>query len=164
MNFVFVEKEPVKRSERRVEAAPDKGQLPVLIGRQEQPRRMRPVAPAKPSDNRRANRKAVRLAGQVADGSHNSFACTVHDMSAMGAMLELHPQETRRNTSEIHLPERFFLVVENLLERSVVECYVMWRKGTRAGVQFVGPIDTTAKKLPARRAAPKSKPMGSVRR
>lgn len=164
MNFVFVEKEPVKRSERPVEAAPNKSQLPVLVGRQEQPRRVRPAAPVKPSDNRRANRKPVRLAGQVADGSHQSFACTVHDMSAMGAMLEMHPQETRRNGGELHLPERFYLVVENLLERSVVECYVMWRKGSRAGVQFVGPIDTTAKKLPTRKALAKAKPSISIRR
>ena len=85
-------------------------------------------------------------------------------MSAMGAMLEMHPQETRRHGGEMQLPERFFLVVENLLERSVVECYVMWRNGNRAGVQFVGPIDTTAKKLPARKAPAKAKPSISIRR
>ena len=164
MNFVFVEKEPVKRPECRVEAAPNKSQLPVLIGRQEQPHRGLPVAPSKPSDNRRANRKPVRLSGHVADGAQQSFACTVQDMSAMGAMLEMHPQERRRHGGEMQLPERFFLVVENLLERSVVECYVMWRKGFRAGVQFVGPIDTTAKKLPARQTLAKAKSSISVRR
>lgn len=164
MNFVFVEKEQTKRPERHIEAAPNKFQLPVLVGRQEQPRRMRPAAPAKPSDNRRANRKPVRLAGQVADSSQHSFACTVHDMSAMGAMLEMHPQETRRHGGEMRLPERFFLVVENLLERSVVECRVMWRNGSRAGVQFVGPIDSTAKKLPTRKANAKAKSAIPIRR
>jgi hypothetical protein len=86
-------------------------------------------------------------------------------MSAMGAMLELHPQETRRHGGEIQLPERFFLVMENLLERSVVECYVMWRRASRAGVQFVGPIDSTIKKLPTRKAlAGKGKPTVKIRR
>ncbi len=42
--------------------------------------------------------------------------------------------------------------MENLLERSVVECYVMWHRGSRAGVQFIGPIDSRTKKLPQRKA------------
>lgn len=155
MNFVFAESKQTKRAE---------AQLPVLVGRQEQPHQMRPMAAPKPRDKRRARRKPVRLTGHVADGSQLSFACTVHDMSAMGAMLELHPQDGRRYGGELHLPERFYLVVENLLERSEVECYVMWRNGNRAGVQFVGPINSTQKKLQARRPMAKTKPTISIRR
>ena len=47
--------------------------------------------------------------------------------------------------------------MENLIERSVVECYVMWHRGSRAGVQFIGPIDSQVKKLPQRKATAASK-------
>ena len=165
MNFVFLDKEPEKRAAPADAAKTPELQLPVVVAQQESTRRHRPAAPARDTENRRASRKSVRLAGRVGDGSQQSFSCTVHDMSAMGAMLELHPQESRRHGGEVQLPERFYLVMENLLERSVVECYVMWRRSNRAGVQFVGPIDSTMKKLPARKPqAGKAKPTISIRR
>ncbi|MEZ5923105.1 MAG: PilZ domain-containing protein [Hyphomicrobiaceae bacterium] len=164
MNFVFVEKEPAHRAKTAGEDKAIKEQLPIVVGQAPQPRRVHAPTPAKPADKRRARRKSVNLAGEVSDGSQQSFSCIVQDMSAMGAMLELHAQSGRRTGTEIQLPERFFLVIENLLERSVVECYVMWQRGHRAGVQFIGPIDTTAKKLPARRPSNKSKGAASLRR
>lgn len=147
MNFVFVEPE---RPARKAQAEPTEAQLPVVIAQAEAP--SRPAAPAKPSDNRRAHRKAVKLPANISD-ANQSFSCTVLDMSATGARLELHPRESRRHGGDIELPQRFFLVMENLIERSVVECYVMWHRGNRAGVQFIGPIDSHIKKLPQRKTA-----------
>ncbi|MFO1172287.1 MAG: PilZ domain-containing protein [Hyphomicrobiaceae bacterium] len=146
MNFVFVEPE---RPARKAQAESIVAQLPVVVAQAEAP--SRPAAAAKPSDNRRAHRKPVKLPANISDASQ-SFGCTVVDMSATGARLELHRRESRRHGGDIELPQRFFLVMENLLERSVVECYVMWHRGSRAGVQFIGPIDSRTKKLPQRKA------------
>jgi hypothetical protein len=165
MSFVFSHKEPEKSAAPADAAKTAEPKLPVVVAQQEPSRRLRPAAPTKETDNRRASRKSVRLAARVGDGSQQSFSCTVHDMSAMGAMLELHPQEIRRHGGEVQLPERFYLVMENLLERSVVECYVVWRLNNRAGIQFVGPIDSQVKRLPARKPqAGKGKPTISIRR
>ena len=148
MNFVFVEPE---RPARKGNAGPTEGQLPVVVAQAEAPARpAASAAAAKPSDNRRAHRKPVKLPANISD-AQQSFGCTVLDMSATGARLELHPRESRRHGGDIELPQRFFLVMENLLERSVVECYVMWHRGSRSGVQFVGPIDSQIKKLPQRK-------------
>lgn len=147
MNFIFVEPE---RPARKGQAEPSEGQLPVVVAQAEKP--SRPQAPAKPGDNRRAHRKPVKLPANISD-AHQNFGCTVLDMSATGARLELHPRESRRHGGDIELPQRFFLVMETLIERSVVECYVMWHRGSRAGVQFIGPIDSHIKKLPQRKTA-----------
>jgi hypothetical protein len=164
MSFDFVENEPAKPARPAGEAKAAGMQLPVLIAQQGQPPCSRPAAPAKPVDNRRASRKPVKLNGHVAGGAQQALSCTVIDMSAMGAMLEVQSHESRRHGGESQVPPQFYLVVENLLERSVVECQVIWQQGRRAGVQFVGPIDSTAKKLPARRPSPKTKPGNPFRR
>lgn len=155
MNFIFVEQD---QPARKTQAEQAKQQLPVVVALAEEQAAVRAAAPAKPLDNRRAHRKPVKLPANISD-AQQSFSCTVLDMSATGARLELHPRETRRHGAEIELPQRFFLVMENLLERSVVECYVMWHRGSRAGVQFIGPIDSQTKKLPQRKPpAGKDKP------
>lgn len=154
MNFVFVEPErPAKKGSAE---AGEAAQLPVLVAKAEIPPPRAAVRPADPSDNRRASRKPVRLPANISD-AHQTFGCTVLDMSATGARLELHPRESRRHGGDIELPQRFFLVMETLIERSVVECYVMWHRGSRAGVQFIGPIDSQVKKLPQRRPDAKGK-------
>jgi hypothetical protein len=153
MNFVFVEPE---RPANRSKAEQGDAQLPVLVAKAEAPPPRAAVAQSDPSDNRRAHRKPVKLPANISDASQ-SFGCTVLDMSATGARLELHPRESRRHGGDIELPQRFYLVMETLLERSVVECYVMWHRGARAGVQFIGPIDSQVKKLPRRPAGAKDK-------
>jgi hypothetical protein len=135
----------------------------VLVARQECPQPTAPATPTQSKEQRRAGRKPVRLKGQVADGRQQTYACTVIDMSAMGAMLQVHSYESRRHGGAIQIPPHFFLVVENLIERSVVECKVVWQIDGRAGVQFIGPIDSTVKKLPARKPSDKPK-QASLRR
>ena len=150
MNFVFVEKEPVLH-----EAPPARSgqhQLPALVQSPislARALRAKAPAPARPANRRIASRKHVRLTGEIALDATHWLTCTVHDMSATGASLEMRPQEFARHGRD-PLPDRFYLVIESLLERSVVECSVQWRKDDRAGVKFMGPIDATVKKLPPR--------------
>lgn len=126
-------------------------QLPVLVP-QPAPQRLRAVRPAAPSgpvNRRMGGRKPVKLSGQIYLGPNRWLACTVYDMSATGALLE-HTACDRGRGSSDPMPDRFFLVIESLLERSEVECLVKWRKDDRAGVKFMGPIDVTVRKLPTR--------------
>jgi hypothetical protein len=98
---------------------------------------------------RRDQRKPVNLAGHVDTSESRAVACTVRDMSASGAMLEIKGIQ-RAYGHSWQIPDRFRLVMETLVDRSIVECCVMWRRGDRLGVRFVSPLDTVVKKLAPR--------------
>lgn len=151
MNFVMIESSPAKPEDMLVVSgqaeAPAKHQLPVLA----RLNRIKAQAESKPINRRVSNRRPMKLDGAITVDSSNWIDCTVLDMSAGGAQLEIHSEGLRSHGRD-PVPERFFLVIDNLLERVVVECYVRWRNGLRAGVLFLGPIDATMKKLPVRAA------------
>jgi hypothetical protein len=152
MNFIVCADEPVRCEAPAAEAQPASPQsfpLPVLVDPPVAYRRPSPpprsAAAPGPSNRRIAARKRVKLLGQIYLGSSQWLSCTVHDMSATGALLEI--AEVDRHYTRDPLPDRFFLVIETLLERSEVECWVKWRKDRLAGVKFMGPIAATVKKL-----------------
>lgn len=104
--------------------------------------------PPKKSERRVGNRRPMKVGGNIGLDESHWLGCTVLDMSASGAMLQVpepsHPRDA--------VPDHFYLVIDNLLERCVVSCRVCWRHGDRLGVQFMGPIEATLKKAPARSA------------
>lgn len=146
MNFIILEAKPSART-----AAKDAGP------RTETPRspdlsrlkRTRPPVEAPSAGRRLASRKAVKLAADIAVDPSHWLTCTVRDMSATGAMLEVRAEDFPGYGRDL-LPDRFHLVIDGHLERSLVECWVRWRKGDQVGVQFLGPIKTDAKPPPVR--------------
>jgi hypothetical protein len=154
MNFVICAEDAVRREAPAASSQPADSQSCALLALGGSPTTFRrpsppprPAAAPGPANRRIAQRRRVRLHGQIYLGSSQWLACTVHDMSATGALLEL-IEEEHRHYARDPLPDRFYLVIETQLERSEVECWVKWRKDCRAGVKFMGPIAATVKKLP----------------
>jgi hypothetical protein len=111
---------------------------------------VKPTIPetAKTPDNRRFNvRKALKVAGNIGIDAHHQLGCTVLDMSGSGVMLRLDAPPANRRQAP---PDRFYLVIDNILERWVADCSVCWRDGDRLGVKFMAPIEVTVKKRAAR--------------
>jgi len=84
------------------------------------------------SDKRRQRRRAVYTRMRVAvEGSSDFIDCTMTDLSAGGARLELR--------KGIQLPDYFVLVLshDGRLRR---QCSVAWRTSTSIGVEFI-PFD-----------------------
>jgi hypothetical protein len=79
----------------------------------------------KPADARKSERRASNAAGTVYDGS-TAIPCQLVDISSGGAGLLFADCPT--------IPQVFILTVpvENLQRR----CGIVWRRGTRIGVQF----------------------------
>ena len=77
-------------------------------------------------ESRRASRRRVLKAGAIEFSSGGAISCTVKNLSATGAALEVQ--------SSIDLPDRFKLIVQtDNLNRP---CRVAWRKERRIGVTF----------------------------
>jgi hypothetical protein len=83
--------------------------------------------PAKPQgpDKRKAARRVLLKTGRIRFGK-TSENCTVRDMSAGGACIEV--------ADAMNVPERFSLVLE--MESAARKCVVMWRRERQLGVKF----------------------------
>ena len=153
MDFVMVEDVPVAQA--LVPYSPPPTEVPPpqvspLLARIQKIKA--PPIDNRPVNRRFGNRKSLGLLGHIEYNGVLWTNCTVLDMSAGGAQIEVRP-DPRRGPSHDFLPEVFHLIIENLLERSVARCQVRWHSGNRYGVLFLGPIDATIKRLPRRSAA-----------
>jgi hypothetical protein len=77
-------------------------------------------------ESRRASRRRVLKAGAIEFSSGGTISCTVKNLSATGAALEV--------VSPLYIPDRFKLIVQtDNLNRP---CHVVWRKERRIGITF----------------------------
>ncbi|MGL4264218.1 MAG: PilZ domain-containing protein [Afipia sp.] len=74
---------------------------------------------------RKSPRRRVLKAGKISF-SGGAVTCTIRDLSATGAALEI--------TSPIDVPDEFTLVIE--MEHLKRNCRVVWRKDRRLGICF----------------------------
>jgi hypothetical protein len=77
------------------------------------------------TDKRKATRRTVLKTGRIRFGQ-SSETCTVRDMSATGAAIEL--------AHSASAPDKFELVLE--MESAARNCTVVWRKDRQLGVKF----------------------------
>jgi hypothetical protein len=75
---------------------------------------------------RKAPRRKVLKGGSISFGG-GAITCTVHNLSATGASLEV--------KSPNDIPETFGLVLE--MEHAKRTCKVVWRREKRIGVHFM---------------------------
>lgn len=77
-------------------------------------------------DRRTAPRRRVLKAGMIQFGKDGAVPCTVRNISATGAALEV--------TSPLWFPDRFTLVVVS--DGLSKPCHVVWRREKRIGIAF----------------------------
>lgn len=87
---------------------------------------------------RRARRKVTALPGLITFRTMRlQIPCTIADMSATGAKLQLPRSAERAYGSLEHLPERITLVMR--ADRLQVDCAIAWRRTNCLGVRYLGP-------------------------
>ena len=79
------------------------------------------------SELRRTQRLRTFKGGSIMFGVAAPVDCTIRNMSATGAALEVE--------SQVGIPAEFVLLIKP--ERIQRNCRVAWRSATRIGVQFV---------------------------
>ena len=79
------------------------------------------------SELRRTQRLRTFKGGSIMFGVATSLDCTIRNMSATGAALEVE--------SQVGIPAEFVLLIKP--ERTRRNCRVAWRSATRIGVRFV---------------------------
>jgi hypothetical protein len=77
-------------------------------------------------ERRKVQRHRTFKAGHIAFNRAGTIDCRVHNLSPLGACLEV--------ASQIGIPDDFVLLVEN--EHLKQPCHVIWRHGGRLGVEF----------------------------
>lgn len=86
-----------------------------------------PVA-AQSADARQASRRRVLKAGIAASNERRlTVACSVRDLSAVGARL--------RSDGSVAIPDTFELLIDT--DGLEADCQVVWRKGNEVGVRFL---------------------------
>jgi hypothetical protein len=78
-------------------------------------------------DRRRINRTDVSISAKIGFRDKQPIACTIRNVSPMGALLEF--------STDIVLPENFRIVVASKI--FTADCEVRHHKGRFAGVMFV---------------------------
>jgi hypothetical protein len=106
-------------------------------------------------DNRRWARRKPRNtpATIMFAGITTPIACLVRDTSSTGAMIEMIRDRYNSEGSTGVVQDEFTLTIT--LDRTSVECRVMWRSAHRLGIRFLGPTVTHA---PPRRPTVKVTP------
>jgi hypothetical protein len=77
-------------------------------------------------ERRKIQRHRTLKAGTITFRRDGGFDCRVRNLSPAGACLEV--------ASQVGIPDEFVLVVE--VDRLKLPCHVIWRTGTRLGVEF----------------------------
>ncbi len=77
-------------------------------------------------EHRTSPRQRVLKAGTISFNGDAGISCTVRNLSASGAALEV--------ASPLGIPDRFTLVFEN--DHTTKACHIVWRKEKRIGVAF----------------------------
>ncbi len=95
-----------------------------------------PIEPAKPKDTRKSRRQTACIQGTIhAERLNEAVPCLIRDLSATGARLEIVKGDRKAFTSEEWIPDVFTLAFK--LERTEVDCEVVWQKGGLLGVRFL---------------------------
>jgi hypothetical protein len=77
-------------------------------------------------ENRRSQRQRTFKGGSIIFGLATAVDCTVRNMSASGACLEIR--------SPVGIPDDFALIIKpEFIKRN---CHVVWRSAERIGVRF----------------------------
>jgi hypothetical protein len=80
----------------------------------------------------------------------------VRDSSATGALIELGRAPGALRSDAENLPARFTLFMT--MDRVAIDCKLVWRKGSAAGLQYAGPARLLGKQASGRRVpAPPTK-------
>ncbi len=94
-----------------------------------------PIETASPEQARRSRRQPVCLQGAIrSERLSEPVACVIRNYSATGARLELVKAERKPFVVEERIPDLFTLAFK--LERTQVECELVWRRGDTIGVRF----------------------------
>ncbi len=94
-----------------------------------------PIETAGSEQARRSRRQAVCLQGTIrSERLSEPVACVIRNCSATGARLELVRGERRAFAVEERIPDLFTLAFK--LERTQVDCELVWRRGDTIGVRF----------------------------
>jgi hypothetical protein len=92
---------------------------------------------AKPAENaRRAPRKTTRAIGYiVAPELNGAVECTLLDLSASGAKLQVAAAARKAFTAALVLPDEFRIEIPR--DRLEIDCKLAWQKQEMAGVSFL---------------------------
>jgi len=94
-----------------------------------------PIEARKTGESRRSRRQSACIQALIhSERLPQSLACVVRNLSATGARLEIVRGERRPFVTEERLPDLFTLGFK--LERTLVDCEVVWRRGDVIGVRF----------------------------
>lgn len=100
------------------------------------------------ADARRATRKSIRTLGEIVhQGAPHGQECTILDMSATGARLQLSAANRKAFSPVVEIPETFRLVIPR--DNISVECRRAWRDRDIIGVSFTStlrPLKTPVKR------------------
>ena len=104
----------------------------------EKPNQLQPVA-----EKRWAKRKPINSYGLlVLQETGQNVHCFVKDGSSAGALIDLSVDEGIAELSSHDLPDNFMLVLQRYRERSEVECVVVRRTGSLAGLRYASAFKT----------------------
>ena len=97
------------------------------------------------SQPREQGRASRRSASFWHAGMSSSSRCTILDMSANGAKIELGQAQTIPGPNRLSVGDVLTLTFETAWERTTASCRVQWATGPRVGVRFQGQFDTELK-------------------
>ena len=114
----------------------------------------KPAAKKAKADERRwAGRKQGVLAGLIAYHPVKApVDCIIRDMSATGAKLEVGGSWGDSFNSAQDVPDHITLLMR--LDKTEVDCEVMWRRTKQLGVRFTGSMRPLSRKLTSRNEKP----------
>lgn len=94
-----------------------------------------PIEQASSEEGRRSRRQTACLQGIIrSERLSEPVACVIRNYSATGARLELVKVERKAFAGEERIPDLFTLGFK--LERTEVDCELVWRRGDTMGVRF----------------------------
>ena len=87
------------------------------------------------AEQRSSKRKPAHTSGVISTtGRRTSLLCTVRDISATGARLQVYAMARGSFSADCGLPKTFTLVVQ--YDRFEVDCEIAWRRPDEVGVRF----------------------------
>lgn len=94
-----------------------------------------PIETPSPAESRRSRRQSSCLQASIrSDRLGAPVPCVIRNLSATGARIEIVQPERKPFTTEDRIPDDFTLAFR--LERTEVDCELVWRRGDTIGVRF----------------------------
>lgn len=96
-----------------------------------------PIETAAEDEGRRSRRQSACLQASILSARlSEAVPCVVRNLSATGARVELVVKSDKKPfVAEERLPDAFILALR--LERTEVECEIVWQRGNTLGVRFL---------------------------